>query len=212
MDFNRILTEFPGQPITHQMLISLLKDYKRPNDKIMALRSEGVIESVKKGLYIAGPRITSSKPESALLANHIYGPSYVSLETALSYYGLIPERVYGITSMTTKASKEFTTPAGNFSYAHLPLPYYSFGLNRVKLAEQQRAIIASPEKALCDKIISTPGLLIRSTVQAAAYLIEDLRMEEAALKELGIAMIGTWLDDAPKKESLGMVIKMIQNL
>lgn len=212
MDFNRILTEFPGQPITHQLLISLLKDYKRPNDKIKSLKSEGVIESIKKGLYIAGPKITSSRPESALLANHIYGPSYVSMETALSYYGLIPERVYGITSMTPKASKEFTTPAGIFSYTHLPLPYYSFGLNRVKLAEQQRAIIASPEKALCDKIISTPGLLIRSTVQAAAYLIEDLRMEEAALKELGIAMISTWLDDAPKKESLGMVIKMIQNL
>jgi len=212
MNFNRSLANFSGQPITHQLLISLLKDYKRPNDKINTLKSEGVIESIKKGLYIAGPKASMSRPESGLLANHIFGPSYVSMETALSYYGLIPERVYEIASMTTKASKEFRTSAGTFTYTHLPLPYYAFGLNMVRLSEKQRAIIASPEKALCDKIISTAGLLLRSTVQASAYLIEDLRIDESALKDLNTSMMNTWLDDAPKKESLGMMIKMIQNL
>jgi hypothetical protein len=212
MNFNQSLANFSGQPITHQLLISMLKDYKRPNDKINTLKSEGVIESIKKGLYIAGPKASMSRPESGLLANHIFGPSYVSMETALSYYGLIPERVYEIASMTTKASKEFRTSAGTFTYTHLPLPYYAFGLNMVRLSEKQRAIIASPEKALCDKIISTAGLLLRSTVQASAYLIEDLRIDESALKDLNTSMMNTWLDDAPKKESLGMMIKMIQNL
>jgi predicted transcriptional regulator of viral defense system len=82
-----------------------LKDYKRPNDKINTLKSEGLLESIKKGLYIAGPKIASAKPENSLLANHILGPSYVSVDTALSYYGLIPERVHEIASMTTKASR-----------------------------------------------------------------------------------------------------------
>lgn len=212
MDFSQILGDFSGQPLTHQLLMSLLKDYKRPNDKIKALKTAGVIESVKKGLYMAGPKISSSRPENGLLANHIFGPSYVSMETALSYYGLIPERVYETTSMTTKVSKEFRTPAGVFTYTHLPLPYYAFGLNMVKLSEQQRAMIASPEKALCDKMINTAGLILRSRIQASAYLGEDLRMERGDLKELDTAMMRTWLEDAPKKESLMMMIKTIQNL
>jgi predicted transcriptional regulator of viral defense system len=55
---------------------------------------DGLIIPVKKGLYIAGPALNSGKPEPFLLANHILGPSYISLETALAYHGFIPERVY----------------------------------------------------------------------------------------------------------------------
>lgn len=212
MDINQLIRDYSSQPLSHQLMMSFLKDYKRPNDKIKALRAEGVIESVKKGLYIAGPSIKASKPESSLLANLIYGPSYVSLETALSYYGLIPERVYEVASMTTKATKEFNTPAGVFTYTHLPLPYYAFGLNMVKLSADQRAILASPEKALCDKIVSTSGILLRSTTQATAYLLEDLRMDESALKGLDIEKITSWLPDAPKKDSLEMLIRTIRNL
>lgn len=207
-----MVRQYSSQPITHQLLMSFLKDYKRPNDKIRALKSEGVIESIKKGLYVAGSKVTPSKPENGLLANHIYGPSYVSMDTALAYYGLIPERVYEITSMTIKASKEFTTHLGIFTYTHLPLPYYAFGLNRIELSSDQYAIFASPEKALCDKIVSTSGIVLRSITQASAYLLENLRMEEHSLKDMNTDMINTWLMDAPKKESLIMVMKMIQNL
>ncbi|WP_069658706.1 type IV toxin-antitoxin system AbiEi family antitoxin domain-containing protein [Arcticibacter eurypsychrophilus] len=212
MDINQMVRQYSSQPIPHQLLMSFLKDYKRPNDKIRALKSEGVIESIKKGLYVAGSKVSSSKPENGLLANHIYGPSYVSMDTALAYYGLIPERVYETTSMTTKSSKEFKTPIGIFTYTHLPLPYYAFGLKRIELSSDQYAIFASPEKALCDKIVSTSGILLRSVAQASAYLLENLRMDESSLKDMNIEMINTWLVDAPKKESLIMVVKMIKNL
>jgi hypothetical protein len=212
MDINQLIREHSLQPLTHQLLMSFLKDYKRPNDKIKALKAEGLIESIKKGLYIAGPQVKMPRPENTLLANHIYGPSYVSLDTALSYYGLIPERVSEIASMTTKVSTEFHTVAGVFTYTHLPLPYYAFGLNMMRLTTDQRAIIASPEKALCDKIVSTSGILLRSTAQAAAYLLEDLRIDESALKGLDIEMMTGWFPDAPKKESLEMLIKTIEKL
>jgi hypothetical protein len=212
MDINQIVREHASQPITHQLLLSFLKDYKRPNDKIKALKTEGVLASIKKGLYIAGPKTGGAKLENGLLANHIYGPSYVSLDTALSYYGLIPERVYEVASMTTKASKEFKTSRGLFTYTHLPLPYYAFGINRINLSSDQCAMIASPEKALCDKIVSTPGILLRSPAQASAYLLEDLRMDESNLKGLNCEMISSWLTDAPKKDSLEMALKIIQNL
>jgi len=212
MDINRFISSHSRQPITHQLLKSWLKDYKRPNDKIHALKSEGILEGVKKGFYIAGPQLHSGRPENALLANHLLGPSYVSMETALSFYGIIPERVYEITSMTTKASRSFDTPVGLFSYAHLPLPYYSFGLNRVELAGDQFAIMASPEKALCDKIVNTAGLTLRSMSYAREYLVDNLRIDEETLGTLNGEMIGQWLRDAPKRDSLEMVIKIIDSL
>jgi len=212
MEISDYITDYATQPITHQLLTSILKNYKRPNDKIRALRADGLLQSLKKGLYVAGPNIRSSKPENRLLANHIYGPSYVSMDTALAYYGLIPERVYEIASMTTKPSKTFHTPVGTFSYTHLPLPYYAFGLNMIRLSDTQCAIIASPEKALCDKIIGTSGILLRSTVQARDYLVDDLRMDETALQSLNLAAIRTWLDDAPKKDSLQLLLKTIEAL
>jgi hypothetical protein len=212
MEINQIIGTYAGQPLTHQLLTSWLKEYKRPNDKINTLKSEGLLKPIKKGLYIAGPKITSSKPENGLLANHIFGPSYVSMDTALSYYGLIPERVYEIASMTTKASREFNTPVGLFTYTHLTLPYYAFGLNTVELAPEQFAVIACPEKALCDKIVSTSGLLLRSSISTRNYLVGNMRMEEDALKQFDRQMMKGWLDDAPKKESLQMIINMIEDL
>lgn len=212
MDINQVISSHANQPITHQLLKSWLKDYKRPNDKIHALKSEGILEAVKKGFYIAGPQTLSGRPENTLLANHLLGPSYVSMETALSYYGIIPERVYEITSMTTKASRSVDTPIGLFSYAHLPLPYYSFGLNRVELAGDQFAIMASPEKALCDKIVNTSGLTLRSRSYAWEYLTDNLRIDEENLIALNSKMIRTWLQDAPKRDSLEMIIKVIDSL
>ena len=54
MDFSKLLSAFEGQPITHQILTSLLRQYKRPNDKIKALKDKGIIKSVKRGIYIPG--------------------------------------------------------------------------------------------------------------------------------------------------------------
>lgn len=207
-----MLLKYEGQPITHQLLISLLKSYNRPNDKIKALKNDGVLESLKRGVYIPGRTTNILRPEPGLVANHLYGPSYVSMDSALAYYSLIPERVYGLTSMTTKPSKEFKTAIGLYTYTHLPLPYYAFGLRIVKLNKDQQAIIASPEKALVDKVVTTSGILLRSMSSARDYVIENLRMEESELKSFDTQMMSTWLANAPKRESLEILIKMIEKL
>lgn len=192
--------------------MSLLREYKRPNAKVNGLINEGVLEPVRKGLYIAGPSLNTGKPESFLLANHISGPSYVSLESALSYYGLIPERVFEVASMTVKASRKFITPAGIYTYTRLPLPYYAFGIRQQALTDQQQVLIASPEKALADKIVTTSSVILRSKKDVLTYLVENLRMDESSLKELNTHEIASWLPDAPKKDSLSMVIKTINSL
>jgi hypothetical protein len=212
MDINQLIRTYASQPLTHQLLISLLKEYKRPNDKVHELLRKGILQSIKKGLYIAGPALKVHTTELFLVANHILGPSYISSDTALSYHGLIPERVYEIASMTTKSSRIFTTPVGVFTYRKIQLPYYAFGIEQAILADDQYAMIASPEKALFDKIVTTSGIALRSQKSVRNYLLEDLRMDEDHLKALNTKMMLAWLPDCPKKDSLAFVIKTIQEL
>lgn len=213
MDYIDTLRQYASQPLPHQLLVSLFKEYQRPNDKIHSLMQEGVLQPIKKGLYTIGPALNAGKkPPLFLLANHILGPSYVSLETALSYHGLIPERVYEIASMTIKAPRKFKTPAGIFTYTRLMLPYYAFGIRSIKLSDDQYAMIASPEKALCDMIITTSGLLFRSKKSVKEFLLENMRMDEEKLKELNTDEMSTWLKDSLKQESLFMMIDTIRDL
>lgn len=204
--------EYAEEPLTRQIMMDLLKDYKRPNDKINELVKKGELTSIKKGLYVAGPNINIAKPASFLIANHLWGPSYVSMEAALSYWGLIPERVFEISSLTIKVSKSYKTSMGRFSYVNAPLPYYAFGIKSVQLTPKQVVLIASPEKAICDKIITTSGIILRSAKQAQEYLMDDLRIDEELLSELDPEVISSWISDAPKKESLSMLVKTIRNL
>ena len=212
MNFREAVQPFAEEPLTKQLLLHLLKDFKRPYDKINELVKKGELMPVKNGFYIPGPALTVQKPESFLIANHLWGPSYISLETALSWWGLIPEKVYEVVSVTVKAAKTYKTPAGRFSYFHASLPWYSFGVKSVPLTPKQVALVASPEKALCDKIVFTAGVLLRSIRQVLAFLLEDLRLDEEALHQLNKAEISFWLSDAPKKSSLEMLVKTLNNL
>jgi hypothetical protein len=212
MNLIQSLRDLSSQPLTHQLLSSFLQDYKRPNDKIHELISAGIIEPVKKGLYLPTAKISEKRTEPFLLANHILGPSYISFDSALSHYGLIPERVFEISSATTKSSRRFDTLTGTFSFTRMPLPYYSFGIRQLEISEKQNILIASPEKALFDKIINTAGLKLRSKIAASEYLIESLRMDEDQLKELDTQAMETWLDDSPKRDSLTQIIKFIKAL
>lgn len=212
MELKKIAKQFGDAPFSRHSILEMLKDYKRPNDKINELVKTGELIPLKRGLYMPGPQTDLPALEPFLIANHLRGPSYVSLEAALSYWGFIPERVYEITSVTTKKAKQYNTPAGRFSYQYLPSPYYSFGIESIQLTPKQTALIASREKAVCDKIILTSGITLRSTRQAKDFLIKDLRMDENLLQKLNTSIIQSWLNDAPKKSSLQTLIKTVNEL
>jgi hypothetical protein len=212
MIFREALESYAEEPITRQLIAGLLKDYKRPYDKIHELVKSGELISLKNGLYIPGDKLPVKKPDFVLVANHLWGPSYVSVDTALSFWGLIPEKVYETISFTIKAAKTYRTPIGRFTYIHSGLPYYSFGIRRVQLSAKQAVLIASPEKALCDKIISTAGINLRSLVQTEAYLLEDLRLNETLLKKMDLTLMASWLDQSPKASSLSTLIKTLERL
>ncbi len=212
MDFLRLIKDYTNAPITRHVLLEILREYKRPNDKISELIKNGELVSLRRGLYVPGPSTGLPIPESFLIANHLRGPSYVSLEAALSHWGFIPERTYEISSVTIKPSKKIKTPIGRFGYQQLPTPYYSYGIRSVELTTNQLVLLASPEKAICDKIVLTPMVNLRSVKQTRAFLLDDLRMDEHLLRTLNLEMISTWLEDAPKKSSLKMLISTLKEI
>jgi hypothetical protein len=212
LDFLRLIKDYTNAPITRHVLLEILREYKRPNDKISELIKNGELISLRRGLYVPGPATGLPIPESFLIANHLRGPSYVSLEAALSYWGFIPERTYEISSVTIKPSKKIKTPIGRFGYQQLPTPYYSYGIRSVELTTNQLVLLASPEKAICDKIVLTPMVNLRSIKQTRAFLLDDLRMDEHLLRTLNLEMISTWLEDAPKKSSLKMLISTLKEI
>jgi len=212
MNFFQYIKKYTDAPMTHGMLLEVLKEYKRPNDKISELVKSGTLLNLRRGLYLSGKQNELPPLSPFLIANHLRGPSYVSLESALSYWGIIPERVYQISSVTTKSPKIYENPVGRFSYTSLPLPYYCFGIKNIEFNKKQNALIASAEKAVCDKIILTPGVLLRSITQTLDFLLEDLRMDEGVLKNLDISLINSWIKDSPKKESIKFLTYTLQDL
>ncbi len=167
----------------YQVLLDVLRDYRKPRDRIRRLVAAGEIIRVKKGLYVFAAPWRRQPLVREQLANLIYGPSYVSLESALSYHGLIPERVEAVTSVTTGRSRAFETPFGVFSYMRLSPSRYGAGI----LLEAKATVpfmIASPEKALADKVWTDKRFAGASVGDFAAYLFEDLRIDEGALRSL----------------------------
>lgn len=178
----------------YQVLITCLKEYSRPRDKITDLLREGQIIRVKKGLYIFGPDYRRRPYSREILANLIYGPSYISLEYALSYHGLIPERVEALTSVTTGRTRTFTTPAGVFRYHMIPLPAFQTGMTRVELDDGGAFLIATPEKALVDKICIDRSSDIRTLKGLEVYLFQDLRMDQDLFYKLSSSDVFDYVD------------------
>tara|TARA_R110000868_G_C10938140_1_gene766847 strand:+ start:606 stop:1244 length:639 start_codon:yes stop_codon:yes gene_type:complete len=212
MDFRKVIKEYAETPISRHLILELLSDYQRPNDKISELLKSKALISIRRGLYITGPKIDLPSPEPFLIANHLRGPSYVSLESALSYWNMIPERAYEISSATIKTSKLYKTSVGRFSYQQLKIPYYSYGIKNIEYSPKQTMLIASPEKALCDKIVLTPKVHLRSIKQTREFLMEDLRMDSEVLSTLDTKLVELWIKNAPKKSSLKMLIKTLIEL
>jgi len=179
----------PWEEFDYHALLGSLQNYAHPRDKISDLIAKGVIVRVKKGLYIFGDAYRNKPYSREILANLIYGPSCVSLEYALFYHSLIPERSVTLTSVTTKRPKRFETPVGLFLYKNVPEAGFHVGLQRVEMENGRAFLMACPEKALADKFRSDRGLRIRSQKECLSYLVDSLRIEESDLVNLDTGLL-----------------------
>ena len=135
------LIQFPAE-FDYNLLLHVLRDYKKPRDKIRSLIRGKDIIRVKKGLYVLGKDY--NKPYNKyVLANLIYGPSYITGQTALAFWNMIPERVELMISMTTKRKKQFETPVGKFSYLYCLKTAFSIGIQLEDAGDEKNFLIAS---------------------------------------------------------------------
>ncbi len=173
----------PAEPIFDYVALSeALSQYRRPRDRITRLLRTGRIIRLKKGLYCRPDELSNGVLHRGVIANLLYGPSYVSLQTALSAYGMIPEEVVHLTSITTGKAKRYNTPIGAYLYRAVSPSYYWRGVRIVGGERYGRHMCASPEKAVADIVYFTPGL--RTEQAVADFLFDDLRIGEEELCRL----------------------------
>lgn len=166
--------------IDHQSLVSELGQLSHPRRKIAQWVKNGDLIRLKKGLYLINQEITGRPASLFIAANLLYGPSYISLESALSFHSLIPERVEVMTSVTTGKKKSFETPVALFTYEHLRPKLYIWGKSFFKQQDNRTFLIATPLKALLDYFYLRLG---DHDYDIEELLFEDLRLERSELKE-----------------------------
>ncbi len=181
MDVLELHQRIPTKHFDYQRLMAATHQLSHARRFVGQLIKKGYVVRIKKGLYIWGSDVDSAPYSPEVLANLIYGPSYISLEYALSFYGLIPERVSTATSVTFKKNKNFATPIGSFRYEHINHEAYSQGI-RLEIHPQHSFLIATPEKALLD-LIALRGL--------TDSVLESLRIEPEEFARLNIDALKT---------------------
>lgn len=196
-------------PVTVSALESLFPHIKGGNQKIRLLERDKQIIRLKRGLYVCNPEITGKILSTELIANHLYAPSYVSMSSALRYYGLIPEAVYVKQSMTLKHSRDFDTPLGRFEYTNISRNAFAVGLTSIR-KDDFAFVMATPEKALCDLIANSPKVTLRYLKDAEIYIEEDIRMEMEDFRLMNAEIFEEYVKVGKKAESIRTLLKLLK--
>lgn len=202
------LKQLGNVPVSSGLLKSLFRDYRSPDKKVQALERAGMLIKLKRGLFVVSPDISGKMVSVELVANHLYGPSYISAHYALRHYGLIPERVYEITSATTLHTSRFENFFGRFSYRGVSSSYFPIGV-RSELAEGIAYMIATPEKALCDMLMSERYVPSQSIASLEVFFEEDMRIEISDIRSMDRKIIEACKEAGKKKNVLTNLLKIM---
>ncbi len=172
--------------IDAQTLLNLLSDYQKPRERVLRMVKNGELIRLKNGFYLIVDKITQNSHwviPYEQVANLLYGPSYVSLEWALSFYGMIPERVHTVTSMALGRNKNYPTPVGDFAYYSSSPNSYPVGIIQKKIPDFiGNFLMATPEKALADLVFKRCKGLSKNELRED--LLESKRIEKESLQAL----------------------------
>lgn len=207
---NSVLGRYGAMPMTAKSLALEFPDIRKPAQKLSLLERKGEIIRLKRGLFVGSEAATGKVLSLELIANRLLTPSYVSMSTALRYYGLIPEAVYVIQSMTTKESRKYDTPVGMFEFARLKKEVFNIGIRNVEDSGYS-ILIASPEKALCDLIANTHSLNLRYGKEAIEYLENDIRLDMECFYNFNAQTFEQYIKARGKKSaSIEMILKLLK--
>jgi predicted transcriptional regulator of viral defense system len=146
----------PSWIINSSLLLPFYESAQQAQRQLSDWARAGKLLQLRRGVYAFSPPYKNEQPHRYHIANQLVRSSYVSLETALSYYDLIPEHVASVTSVTTGRPQKLSNAFGRFTYRHIQTRFF-YGFRHWRVSDQQHAFLASPEKALLDLIYLTPA-------------------------------------------------------
>mgnify|MGYP005856043547 CR=1 FL=1 len=187
MNFERLMEIVGDEPVFEtSLLLAGDVDARDVQRQLSRWTAAGRLYQVRRGLYALAPPFQKIKPHPFLIANRLVRGSYVSCQSALAHYGLIPEYVPVTTSVTTLRPGCWDTALGRYEFHHLKMSLFH-GYRLVEVSNGQQAFLASPEKALLDLIYLQPA------ADAPAYL-RELRLQN--LDRLNLDVLDRWAERA----------------
>ncbi len=210
MKYRKLLEIVQDEPVFESgLLLSGDVDPALLHQQLSRWTRAGRLIQVRRGLYTLAPPFRKVDPHPFLIANHLMRSSYVSCQSALAWFGLIPESVPVITSVSTIRPHRWDTPVGSFIFRHIRTGLFT-GYRRLEVTTSQAAYLATPEKALLDLVYLQPGgdsreflheLRLQNLEQldldrlnTLARELQSPKLERAAgiIEELATEEIGTW--------------------
>lgn len=203
MEFERLLELVGDEPLFESAL--LLAGEANPDNVRLQLtrwKNAGRIYQLRRGLYTIAPPYQKVKPHPFVVANHVVKASYVSCQSALAFYEMIPENVPRIISVTGNRPGSWDTPLGTYHFRHIK-PALLRGYRMTELNSNQQALVATPEKALLDLAYLQPG------GDSRAYL-EGLRLQNPdQLDPVQLRSLATLYGTPKMSRALVVILSMV---
>lgn len=205
MDFTSLVKLVGDEPVFESsLLLAGEVDAGDVRRQLSRWRKAGRLYQLRRGLYTLAPPFQKIKPHPFVLANRMARGSYVSCQSVLAHFGLIPEYVPVIVSVTTARPGRWETPLGVFEFHHIKTDWLR-GYRLIELGGGQKAFVASPEKALLDLIHLHPG------GDSPQYL-RELRLQNMERLDLDELQRLADLTGRPKlKRAANFVVELARN-
>jgi predicted transcriptional regulator of viral defense system len=202
MKWDDLLVRVGREPIFQASLLKV-GEVSGPELRVQLSRwvRSGRLIQLRRGVYALAPPHRQVDPNAFFVAQSLRKNSYVSLQSALAHYGLIPEHVPTVTCVTTGRSEQIQTRLGSFVFRHVSTRYF-FGYRQTEVVRGQHAFVAQPEKALLDLVYLTPG------GDRLEYL-RELRLQNLASLEIDVL---TDCVNRLRKPKLKRALRIIESL
>jgi len=201
MKFSEVMEIVADEPVFEtELLVAGQSDPADLRRQLSRWAKAGKLHQVRRGLYALASPFQKMKPHPFVVANRLVRSSYVTCQSALAFYGMIPEHASTVTSVTTLRPGQWKTPLGVFQFHHLRSALF-FGYRRAELGGGQHAFVATPEKALLDLIYLQPG------ADSLEYL-RELRLQH--LDQLNAIELARMVDLIQKPKLRGATVKILE--
>lgn len=209
----KVLQLSPPGGLFDQAVVRNLFPYKSEGArKVLVYRaaSKGEILRLKPGLFVLAKELRKSHPHPFVIAGMLHSPSHVSLESALSFHGIIPEAVFQVSSVTSARSRTYRTPIGVFSFQRVPLNYPKTGVQSLKLDKNSWAFVATPLRAIADLVYLRKEVSWEDN--GLSFLTESMRIEIEDLRNMSFKGLDELCKSLRNKRTKDYITRLFKEL